>query len=106
MRRQSRGRRLIEPALRRGELTPVALEGAGKHKHWARPRRLKTSEVSMELVHILSPFDPLIIQRKRTDLFFGYSHRFEAYVPKEKRQARLFRTAGTGRRQDCRRESI
>ncbi len=25
------------------------------------------------------------IQRKRTHLFFGYEHRFEAYVPKEKR---------------------
>ena len=37
------------------------------------------------LVHILSPFDPLIIQRKRTELFFDYGHRFEAYVPKEKR---------------------
>ena len=36
-------------------------------------------------MHILSPFDPLIIQRKRTELFFGYDHRFEAYVPKEKR---------------------
>src|SRR5207245_6779802 len=37
------------------------------------------------LVHILSPFDPLIIQRKRTHLFFDYEHRFEAYVPKDKR---------------------
>jgi len=36
-------------------------------------------------VHILSPFDPLIIQRKRTHLFFDYEHRFEAYVPKDKR---------------------
>ena len=26
-----------------------------------------------------------IIQRKRTELFFDYGHRFEAYVPKEKR---------------------
>ena len=38
-----------------------------------------------ETVHILSPFDPLIIQRKRLKLFFDYDHRFEAYVPKEKR---------------------
>ncbi len=38
-----------------------------------------------ELVHILSPFDPLIHQRKRVQLFFGYEHRFEAYVPREKR---------------------
>ena len=37
------------------------------------------------LVHILSPFDPLIIQRKRTHLFFDYEHRFEAYIPGEKR---------------------
>jgi uncharacterized protein YcaQ len=27
----------------------------------------------------------LIIQRKRTHLFFDYEHRFEAYVPKDKR---------------------
>jgi uncharacterized protein YcaQ len=37
------------------------------------------------MTHILSPFDPLIIQRKRLQLFFGYDHRFEAYVPKPKR---------------------
>ncbi len=37
------------------------------------------------LVHILSPFDPLIIQRKRLQQFFGYEHRFEAYVPKDRR---------------------
>jgi uncharacterized protein YcaQ len=43
-----------------------------------------------ELVHILSPFDPLIIQRKRTKLFFGYDHKFEAYLPKEKRQFGYF----------------
>src|SRR6202035_6123915 len=27
-------RRLIEPSVRRGELVPVALEGAGKQEHW------------------------------------------------------------------------
>jgi uncharacterized protein len=36
-------------------------------------------------VHILSPFDPLVIQRRRLELFFGYGHVFEAYVPKAKR---------------------
>jgi uncharacterized protein YcaQ len=41
-------------------------------------------------VHLLSPFDPLVIQRKRLQLFFGYEHRFEAYVPKEKRQFGYF----------------
>ena len=79
-------RRLIEARVRRKELVPVVLEGAGKQEHWARPEALETSDGgAFELVHILSPFDPLIIQRKRTELFFGYGHRFEAYVPKEKR---------------------
>jgi uncharacterized protein YcaQ len=79
-------RRLIESRVRRNELVPVALEGAAKQEHWARPDVLETSgDGASEMVHILSPFDPLIIQRKRTELFFGYGHRFEAYVPKEKR---------------------
>jgi uncharacterized protein YcaQ len=78
--------RLIQTRVRRNELVPVALEGAGKQEHWARPDTLATADSGgFELVHILSPFDPLIIQRKRTELFFGYGHRFEAYVPREKR---------------------
>jgi uncharacterized protein YcaQ len=79
-------RRLIESRVRCKELVPVALEGAGKQEHWARPDVLEMSgDGASEMVHILSPFDPLIIQRKRTELFFGYGHRFEAYVPKDKR---------------------
>jgi uncharacterized protein len=79
-------RRLIESRVRAGAMVPVALEGAGKQEHWAAPETLETAgDRASELVHILSPFDPLIIQRKRTELFFGYGHRFEAYVPKEKR---------------------
>ena len=41
-------------------------------------------------MHFLSPFDPLVIQRKRFHQFFGYDHRFEAYVPKEKRKFGYF----------------
>jgi uncharacterized protein YcaQ len=79
-------RRAIEARLRRNELVPVALEGAGKQEHWAQPDVLEGAALGPpQMVHILSPFDPLMIQRKRTELFFGYGHRFEAYVPKEKR---------------------
>jgi uncharacterized protein YcaQ len=79
-------RRLIDARLRRKELVPIALEGAGKQEHWARPEVLdQAGESDPGLVHILSPFDPLIIQRKRAELIFGYGHRFEAYVPKQKR---------------------
>jgi uncharacterized protein len=83
-------RRLIEARVRRKELMPVDLEGAGKLQHWARPDALDAAVPAPESVHILSPFDPLIIQRKRTHLFFDYQHRFEAYVPREKRQFGYF----------------
>jgi uncharacterized protein YcaQ len=84
-------RRLIEARVRRNELVPVALEGAGKQEHWAPQETLESVGLAASgLVHILSPFDPLVIQRKRTQLFFDYEHRFEAYVPKEKRRFGYF----------------
>jgi uncharacterized protein YcaQ len=78
-------RQLIESRVRRKELVPVELAGAGKQEHWAHPDAIEAGGPASELIHILSPFDPLIIQRKRTHVFFDYEHRFEAYVPKEKR---------------------
>jgi uncharacterized protein YcaQ len=83
---KSNVRRLITSRLRRGELLPVALDGSVKQEHWAEPAVIESLKgIETDRVHILSPFDPLIIQRKRTQLFFDYTHRFEAYVPKEKR---------------------
>jgi uncharacterized protein YcaQ len=78
--------RVIDRRVRRKQLVPVDIEGAGKWRHWARPETLEQhlDEIG-EWVHILSPFDPLMIQRKRMQLIFGYEHRFEAYVPKPKR---------------------
>jgi len=77
--------KLIGARVRRKQLVPVALEGS-RSEHWAAPDMFEApSEPVEDIVHILNPFDPLAIQRKRLALFFGYQHRFEAYVPKEKR---------------------
>lgn len=85
-RRKPAMRRLLESRASRKELVPVQLEGAGQALHWVRPDTLDAiPEPALEQVHILSPFDPLIIQRKRLRLFFDYEYRFEAYVPKHKR---------------------
>jgi len=79
-------KRVIDRRVRRQELVLVEIEGAGKWQHWARPETLEQRlEGGGDLVHILSPFDPLVNQRKRSHLFFNYEHRFEAYVPKAKR---------------------
>ena len=78
--------RAIAARVRVNELVPVVLERAATPEHWARPQALEAAHDAMpERVHILSPFDPLIVQRKRLKLFFDYEHRFEAYLPKEKR---------------------
>jgi uncharacterized protein YcaQ len=82
--------KLIDGRMRRKELVPVSVEGAGKTGHWAAPEILDASPEPGGRVHLLSPFDPLTIQRKRLRLFFDYEHRFEAYVPKEKRKLGYF----------------
>jgi uncharacterized protein YcaQ len=79
-------RRIIEARVRRKNLIPVAIEGAEKREHRVQPQDLQPPpSAAADMVHVLSPFDPLIIQRKRLQMFFGYDHRFEAYVPKPKR---------------------
>ncbi|MFD2265011.1 winged helix-turn-helix domain-containing protein [Lacibacterium aquatile] len=76
---------LIEAAVKRKKLVPVQIKGAEASPLWVEPALLDSAPVDPSVVHILSPFDPLIIQRKRLKLFFDYDHRFEAYVPPAKR---------------------
>lgn len=79
-------RALIEARVRRGLLLPVTIAGGGSAGYWMRPEdAAPLPALDDSLTHILSPFDPLVIQRKRLQHFFGYAHRFEAYVPKAKR---------------------
>ena len=79
-------RRLIAAQARRKELVRVVLDGEGKLEHWARADTFDATLEPLEgLVHILSPFDPLVHQRRRLQVFFGYEHRFEAYLPPKKR---------------------
>ena len=84
-------RELIESRVRRRLLVPVTIEGAEKIPHWTTSQALEqVAPPPANRVHVLSPFDPLIIQRKRLKLMFGYDHIFEAYVPAAKRQYGYF----------------
>ncbi len=82
--------KLIETRVRTKKL--VAGDGRGRPcRALRRPRGAGDADAQgPPLVHILSPFDPLVIQRRRLSLFFGYDHVFEAYVKKEKRQFGYF----------------
>jgi uncharacterized protein YcaQ len=39
-----------------------------------------------ERVRLLAPFDPLVWDRRRFELFWGWAYRFEAYTPPAKRK--------------------
>lgn len=82
--------KVIEARMKRGELLEVRVPGLEKVRMWIRPDDLDLQSRTppnsdSDQTHLLSPFDPLVIQRKRLHQFFDYEHRFEAYLPKEKR---------------------
>lgn len=49
----------------------------------ALPRR---GDVDDERVRLLAPFDPVVWDRRRFELFWGWQYRFEAYTPAVKRK--------------------
>jgi uncharacterized protein len=70
-------------------LTPVTVPGGKRPvRAWADPAALAWLDAGGRGTHrttLLSPFDSLIWDRKRTMRLFGFHHALEAYVPKEKR---------------------
>jgi uncharacterized protein len=82
--------KLVQKVMADTDLEPVAVQG------WARPafmapgaadvlqRRVRSRSV------LVSPFDSLAWDRARTERFFGFAHRLEAYVPRDKRQYGYF----------------
>jgi uncharacterized protein YcaQ len=47
-----------------------------------RPRRA----AAPDMVRLLSPFDPVVWDRRRFEIFWGWAYRFEAYTPARKRK--------------------
>ena len=76
-----------------GEIVPCALdtEDGRKLGGWIRPRDLELAARALNLRPrrdrgvLLSPFDPLLWDRKRASRLFGFDFTIEIYKPREQR---------------------
>ena len=72
-----------------GEVLELKVEGVPGETYYALKGSMEAA-AGCEEVHILSPFDNLVIQRNRLSRLFGYDYQIECYVPKPKRKFGYF----------------
>ncbi len=79
----------LNTMLSNGELVQV---GVGENSYYALPNSLEllNKPLSRTKLKILSPFDNLLIQRKRMKDLFNFDYIIECYVPEAKRQYGYF----------------
>ncbi len=79
----------LQDMVSNGELLQICTAG---NSYYVLPASLDllSQPLSRSKLKILSPFDNLVIQRKRIQMLFGFEYMVECYIPKFKRQYGYF----------------
>jgi uncharacterized protein YcaQ len=77
----------VRPALARGRERLAHAQIDGVEWYWPADERPESSRHLLgDEVRLLTPFDPIVWDRPRFELFWGWSYRFEAYTPPARRK--------------------
>ena len=78
-------RRLLKDALARARQRLAHGHVDGIDWYWPAGERARV-QTADDTLRLLAPFDPVVWDRRRFELFWGWPYRFEAYTPSAKRR--------------------
>jgi uncharacterized protein YcaQ len=83
---------ILEEMVKSGELEVNEIKGLEGEAYFSLPNTLSdfSNKKTKKQFHILSPFDNLLIQRKRVKEIFDFEYLLECYVPEAKRKVGYF----------------
>jgi uncharacterized protein YcaQ len=82
---------IIQKLVDSGKVIQVEIEGLDGEAHYALTKNIEeATKRSRKRLHILSPFDSLVINRRRLKELFGFEYKLECYFPAAKRRYGYF----------------
>lgn len=75
----------LKTALQRARERLARTRVDGIDWYWPAGERV-SANLALEAVRLLAPFDPVVWDRRRFELLWGWAYRFEAYTPESKRK--------------------
>jgi uncharacterized protein YcaQ len=81
---QWEGERRAALARAKARLAHARIDGVDWY--WPADEKTRVTAAGDDTVRLLAPFDPVVWDRRRFELFWGWAYRFEAYTPAHRRE--------------------